>query len=354
MYIRLMLLSLLLVSTLGAQTFTIDPSVLVNPKTKLGSEFDQMNRHITQIHAVKSLPFFKLSQAQRYDRLSSYATKARGGQVKSLAGDVSKDFFQGGIVKDVGIVALTSIMTRMAQGETLDESISNTWEYVTTSQFFFGQIFGGMFGAALGAMVPVPMLGGIAGQIIAGVPMMTGAMLGGTMGYNLIDQIKAGDVNLVQLLKSVDYINLFCQAVGSTIGMTVGTLLPVPGLGSVIGGVIGGNLGMRFAMWLRQKAGFGAESAARPSDSMETVDGDTSTDGTDGDSSSGSHVSTVGSGKTDEDNPLLGVDPKTLVQIRDNAYAKFQSAHAANQAQEALVAYQLYTQAQGALAAAGL
>mgnify|MGYP001554263790 CR=1 FL=1 len=342
MYLRLILLTLLLVSSLGAQTFTVDPSVLINPKSKLGSEFDKMNRHITQIHAVKSLPFFKLSHSQRYDRLSSYATKARGGQMKSLGGDVSKDFFQGGIVKDVGIVALTSVMTRMAQGETLDESISNTWEYVTTSQFFFGQIFGGMFGAALGAMIPVPMIGGLAGQIIGGVPMMTGAMLGGTLGYNLIDQIKAGDVNLVQLLQSVDYVNLFCQALGSTIGMTVGTLLPVPGLGSVIGGVIGGNLGMRFAMWLRQKAGFGAKSEARPSST--TVDGSGVVDsGNSGESSS-----------TGEKNPLVGVDPKTLEQIRDNAYAQFQNAHEANKAQEALLAYQLYTQAHEALVAAGL
>ena len=47
MYLRLILLTLLLVSSLGAQTFTVDPSVLINPKSKLGSEFDKMNRHIT-------------------------------------------------------------------------------------------------------------------------------------------------------------------------------------------------------------------------------------------------------------------------------------------------------------------
>ncbi len=337
-YLGSFILSFLLVTTLAAQVFTVDPSVLVNPKSKLGREFDQMNRHLTQIHAVKSLPFFKLSRTQRYNRLSSYAKQAKGGQVKALAGDVSKDFFQGGIVKDVGIVALTSVMTRMAQGETLDESISNTWEYVTTSQFFFGQIFGGMFGAALGAMIPVPMVGGLAGQIIAGVPMMTGAMLGGTMGYNLIDAIKAGDVNLIELVKSVDYLNLFCQAVGSTIGMTLGTLVPVPGLGSIIGGVIGGNLGMRLALWLRKKAGFGSTAEKRPSDVVEAP----------------TENATVEASENDESNALVGVDPKTLAQIRDSAYVNFQNAHSANNAEEALAAYQLYTQAQVALRAAGL
>jgi len=304
------------------------------PNPTLGKEYQEMNLKISQVHVASSIPFVQLSPSQRVAHMSGYVTDLRGRRFGKVASSLSADFSKGSLVSEVGVELATSIFTRMAEGATMDESIEATWNYVASSEFVFGQLICGIGGAVVGALIPVPLVGGIAGQILSTIPMVAGASLGGQLGYGAVEGFKQGRFDLLALLKSVDYIALTCQSIGSAAGMVLGAFLPVPGLGPVIGGVIGGNLGLKLAGWLRQKCmGAAAEAAERPAD-----------DATEGSGTTEVAVTTTATTAT-------AATPAELQARRDQAYRAYVAAEASGDRDQARTALELLYQADGALTA---
>jgi hypothetical protein len=218
----------------------------------LGDEYSEFNTHLIQVQTIKAIPFFQLTPAQRYDRLKGYYQTARQGGVKQAGGSARQDFSSGTLVKDVAIAFLTTVLTQMSQGRTADESITRTMKYLSSAEYVVGNLVGGTLGAALGAMVPVPLFGGFAGNLMLGVPMMAGAMLGSNVGSKLVSQIRHGDVDLAGIFASIDWLDFTMQAVGATAGMLLGDGLGVPFFGQVVGGVLGGTIGLKISGWLKE------------------------------------------------------------------------------------------------------
>lgn len=229
----------------------VSPTLLLQRDARLSQEFQDMNARITQIQAVKSLPFFGLDPSARAARVATWYGHARQGQVRALAGAVGQDFAVGGVVHDMAVAAATDVLFRMAQGASLEDSVNASWGHMTSVQFLLGQTCGGLAGAALGAIVPVPLLGGALGAMVAGVPMMLGATVGGTMGYALVDAMASGADNPFAALATLDYPGLVAQSLGAAVGTVLGGLiLPGVPLAPVVAGVAGATVGRNVLAWL--------------------------------------------------------------------------------------------------------
>ena len=223
----------------------------------LGNEYSDFNTRLMQIQTVKSLPFFNKTPTERMSAVRGYYSAVRQGDVRGAAGSLKNDFSNGGLAKDVGIAMMTNVLTQVSQGKSIDESVSKTIQYMMTPEYLIGNLLGGTLGAALGSMIPIPVVGGFLGQVIAGVPTMTGAMAGSNLGSKIVHGIRNGNLNMGDIMKSVDWTSLAFQSVGATAGMIIGNGLPVPFLGQLVGGVLGGSVGLKAATWVKGKLHIG-------------------------------------------------------------------------------------------------
>lgn len=223
----------------------------------LGEQYSDFNQRLMQIQTVKSLPFFNKTPQQRASAVRGYYQSVRTGDVRGFGSSVKADFSNGGIAKDVGIALMTQVLTQVSQGKSMDEAVSKTVRYMMTPEYLIGNLMGGIAGAALGSMIPIPGVGGFLGQLIGGVPTMTGAMLGSNLGSKIVHGIRNGNLDMGEIVKSIDWISLGFQSVGATAGMIAGSALPVPFLGQLVGGVVGGQLGSTAAKWVKGKLNIG-------------------------------------------------------------------------------------------------
>lgn len=221
----------------------------------LGEQYSDFNSRLMQIQTVKSLPFFNKTPSQRASAVRGYYQSVRTGDVRGFGSSVKADFSNGGIAKDVGIALATQVLTQVSQGKSMDEAVSKTVRYMMTPEYLIGNLMGGIAGAALGSLIPVPGFGGFAGKLIGGVPAMTGAMLGSNIGAKIVHGIRNGNLDMGEIMGSIDWISLGFQSVGATAGMLIGSSLPVPFLGQLVGGVLGGQLGGTAAKWVKGKFG---------------------------------------------------------------------------------------------------
>jgi len=161
---------------------------------------------------------------------------------------------RGGLLADVAITTGVVIATRMSEGESFGEGVEAAGRYIATPTFLFGDLLGGVVGAALGAMVPVAGLAasGVGGAILGRIPVLGGAMLFANLGAAFVQCVREDDVSLRRILSMVDFPALAGQVLGAGVGSVLGTMfLPVPILGTVVGGVLGGLAGATLLSWLR-------------------------------------------------------------------------------------------------------
>lgn len=225
--------------------------------TSLSDRYSDFNTHLMQVQTVKSLPFFTKTPTQRMSAIRGYYSQVRQGNVRSAATSLHNDFSNGALAKDVAIAAMTQVLTQVSQGKSMDDAVSSTVRYLMTPEYIIGNLMGGVAGAALGTMIPIPVVGGFLGQLIAQVPTMTGAMLGSNMGARIVHGIRNGDLDMGQILRNIDWLSLGFQSVGATAGMMLGNALPVPFLGQLVGGVMGASAGSAAAKWVKSKIGLG-------------------------------------------------------------------------------------------------
>ncbi|MBI4870616.1 MAG: hypothetical protein HY814_03520 [Candidatus Riflebacteria bacterium] len=242
------LLALLLVAVFVAGSafaqVKVDPIGTYRTSDSLGNEYRDMGAGIAQIQTVKRIPFFNLDGKQRLDRFSTYGSSLKDRNFKAAASAVHQDF-SSGLVKDLTTVFLTDVLTKVAKGQDLNTALSDSIKGMTSKEFLAGNLLGGTLGCILGTAVPVPALPGLAGQMMGNLPLLAGAMLGTRVGVNLINGRSA--------FAGINPLEFLCQAAGSSIGMVLGGLLPVPTLGPIVGGAIGGTMGVKFATWLQNK-----------------------------------------------------------------------------------------------------
>ncbi|MBI4862998.1 MAG: hypothetical protein HY815_22450 [Candidatus Riflebacteria bacterium] len=223
----------------------------------LADDYADFNTHLIQIQTVKSIPFFSKTPTDRLSAIRGYYQSVRTGDVRSAATSLKNDFSNGGLVRDVGIAAMTQVLTQMSQGKSLNESVSSTVKYITTPEYFVGNLMGGTLGAALGSMIPVPIVGGFLGQLLVQVPTMTGAMLGSNVGAKIVHGIRQKNLDMGEVMASIDWTTLIFQSVGATAGMMLGAGLPSPFLGQLVGGVIGSSVGLSVSKWIKGKLHLG-------------------------------------------------------------------------------------------------
>lgn len=223
--------------------------------TGLSDRYSDFNTHLMQVQTVKSLPFFSKTPTERMSAIRGYYSQVRQGNVRSAATSLNNDFSNGALAKDVAIAAMTQVLTQVSQGKSMDDAVSSTVRYLMTPEYIFGNLMGGVAGAALGTMIPIPVVGGFLGQLIAQVPTMTGAMLGSNMGAKIVHGIRRGDLDVGQVIRSIDWLSLGFQSVGATAGMLLGNSLPVPFLGQLVGGVMGASAGSTAAKWVKRRFG---------------------------------------------------------------------------------------------------
>ena len=233
----------------------------IGKASSLGDQYSDFNTRLMTIQTVKSLPFFNKTPTERLSAIRGYYDSARTGNVRGVASSVQNDFSNGGLVKDVGIALATNVLTQVSQGKSIDDSVSKTISYMTTPEYLLGNLMGGTMGAALGSLIPVPIVGGFLGQLMMNVPAMTGAMLGSNVGSKFVHGVRTRNLDMGEIVRSLDWTSLIFQSIGATAGMLIGNSLPVPFLGQLVGGVLGGTLGLKVATWVKARLHIGTTAS---------------------------------------------------------------------------------------------
>ena len=155
------------------------------------------------------------------------------------AGNSLKNSFS---VKNIAVTAGTSIAINLASqlmnGQKV--SIKEAAKAVASMQFV-GNFVGSSLGAAAGQVV-VPLVktfvpgivGTLAGALIPTVTSLAGGNIGSSLGSGK---------TLKESLKSLDWVAISGQAIGSTLGSMLGSLIPIPVIGTMLGGIVGGIVG---------------------------------------------------------------------------------------------------------------
>ncbi len=230
---------------LSGSAFAQEPLAIYRTSQNLGGSYRDMGTTVAQINTVKKIPILNLDAQQRAARFSDYGSAIKNGKYQQAASSVGQDFGSG-LVRDVSTIFLTDVLTRVARGEEMNTAVASSVKGMSSKEFLLGNIAGGTTGAALGSMISVPMLPGLAGSMAGTMPMLAGAMLGTRVSVNLINGRKP--------LAGIDPLVFIGQALGSSAGMVLGGLVPVPTLGPIVGGTMGGTAGVQAAEWLKEKA----------------------------------------------------------------------------------------------------
>jgi len=237
------------------------------PNGPVGTMLDKIRGAVSPSHPTDASRLAYLAESYDYDaKLGFDGMGRRTGQmalpapaapkagVARAVDSVRRDFLHGGLVLDVAVTAGLSIVSRVTSGESLGESLGDTATYLTSGTFLVGDVLGGVVGAALGSMIPIPgswAAAGLFGQALASLPALGGAMLGAQVGIAAFTLWREGRLTLSNLSAAVDLVGTTARAVGASIGMAVGCLVPLPVVGPLLGGIVGGWLMDRLLTMLR-------------------------------------------------------------------------------------------------------
>ncbi len=297
--------------------------------------------HLAKQNAYsKSLGFDKVARQTGHQAIDTARRRTRGitqgagaaignpGGVKGAIASVKRDMLKGGLLMDVAVTAGLSIIQKVSSGGSLSEGLSETGKYLTSSTFIAGDLMGGALGAALGSMIPIPgglAAAGLFGQAFASLPALGGAMLGAHIGVTAITLLKEGRFSLSNLASSIDLIGVGFRSIGASMGMALGSLIPIPVVGTMVGGILGGMLMDKVLTMIRGRPAMASAERLEKSE----VGGDV-------------NVSSHDEKKASTGRPITIEHVKTA---RDKAYAAFVRATKEGKPQEAvehLKEYQKY------------
>lgn len=308
---------------------TVNPIGTYRASDGLGSEYRDMGATIANVETVKRIPFFNLDGKTKVERFSTYGTTLKERNFKGTASALQQDF-SSGLLKDLSTIFLTDILTKVARGQDLNAAISDSVKGMTSKEFLAGNLLGGTLGAMLGSAIPVPAMGGLMGSMAGTLPMLAGAMLGTRVGINLI--------NGRDPFNGINPLEFACQAIGSTVGMVVGGMLPVPTLGPIVGGAIGGTMGVKFAAWLQKNVGDLIQKRRGGSEKLEAV--------------TPVAVAPVAAPQAPQTSTnLAGLDASSLRKMSDGFYREYLKAASSGDRTGAAASLTSYKQVQDALGA---
>ena len=212
------------------------------------------------------------------DGFLGYKGKWVGGGIDGMKESIRYDAFRGGLFVDVGISAVTGLISRMSSGDSLSESLKGTLGTIASTEFIFGDLLGGTLGAAIGASVPLPaaiQTMGAFGKFLGALPGVSLAIAGSQFGYGAVSLAKRGQFSLTTLFNEVKPGLVIGQAIGAAVGMTVGSMILPGPLGAMLGGIVGGMIGSKLATWIfgyrQDEALFQIAHTTKASDSLIDV-----------------------------------------------------------------------------------
>ncbi len=220
-------------------------------------------------HPTDTVRMNNLARAADYDAARGWDTASDGGYVNRVGRGPGRGALRGfllsGVLTDVAVAAGVGLACGLHDGRPLGESLAGAVRTVLSPVFLLGNVGGGLLGAALGAMVPIPLgmaAMGLLGNIAAAFPVMAGAMLGSSLGVALLSRLGGDGFSWGAVWKDARIGQTLASAMGATVGMTVGALFPgFQYVGALVGGWLGGLLAARLHRIL---FGGGAGAAERP------------------------------------------------------------------------------------------
>ena len=162
-----------------------------------------------------------------------------------------------GIVSDIAITTGLTVASKLKDGESLSSGLKAAGSYLTTAEFLGGDLLCGTLGATLGAALPLPGLTagtGLAAKFLSRLPVLGGAMLFARLGSTAISLAKNGEFSFRNIIESAELFNLSGQILGATLGATIGSFFPLPGISQIAGALIGGILAQKLMAKLQCSA----------------------------------------------------------------------------------------------------
>lgn len=161
------------------------------------------------------------------------------------------------ILMTAGITVGVDLVSQMMSGER--PSIGKAVRTVASAEFV-GGVTGAVTGAAAGSFfVPflsaIPVVGGVLGAL---APTF-GAVAGGSFGAYLAGDLRNGKFSIREAFRQIDWVSVSGQAIGSTAGMMLGSMI-FPPFGTIVGGIAGGMLGRWAAQRIAGMFGRGSSS----------------------------------------------------------------------------------------------
>lgn len=192
--------------------------------------------------------FSKLKDKTTTKFKSGYDTgKAMTNQgVQNVKDSLKSGFSAKNILMTAGITVGVDLATQMMRGE--KPSLKKAVKTVVSAEFA-GGVVGSVTGAAAGSFF-VPFLSAVpvVGGVLSALAPTFGSIVGSSVGAYLAGDLKNGRFSIREAFKQIDWVGVAGQAVGSTAGAMLGSMI-FPPFGTIIGGIAGGMLGN----WAAQK-----------------------------------------------------------------------------------------------------
>jgi len=178
--------------------------------------------------------------------------KALGAGLQKAAQSIKESFSIKNVAMTAGTAIAMNLATQIFRGEKV--SFKNAFSAVASWQFV-GNVVGSTFGAAAGltiapliqTFVPIPVVGTIAGALLPTLGALAGGRFGGTLGAGM---------DFKTALRSLDWVAISGQAVGSFFGSMLGSMIPIPVVGTMIGSIVGGWLGEKIFTGIAKLFGY--------------------------------------------------------------------------------------------------
>ena len=168
------------------------------------------------------------------------AGKAMTNQgVQNVKDSLKSGFSAKNLLVTAGITVGVDLATQIMRGE--KPSVKKALKTVCSAEFV-GGVGGAVLGAAAGSFF-VPFLSAVpvVGGVLSALAPSFGSIIGSSVGAYVAGDLKNGKFSIREAFKSIDWVSVTGQAIGSTAGAALGSFLgPV---GTVVGGMVGGYLG---------------------------------------------------------------------------------------------------------------
>ncbi len=160
--------------------------------------------------------------------------------VQNVKDSLKSGFSAKNILMTAGITVGVDLATQIMRGE--KPSIGKAVRTVASAEFA-GGVVGSVTGAAAGSFF-VPFLSAVpvVGGVLSALAPAFGSIVGSSVGAYVAGDLKNGRFSIKEAFKQINWVGVAGQAVGSTAGAMLGSMI-FPPFGTIIGGIAGGMLG---------------------------------------------------------------------------------------------------------------